>query len=864
MLRKLSSRNRSKDSTSQGQFNMADATPSVLIHGSLSIHIIEARNVEGQTPLSFFSRLERSIVSSVDGVDPYVSVLIGYNKVMQTPVIKNSPCPVWDAKCSFQLCHEIKTVDLRVKAAKRPGPLGIMSKVTHLSMLSIKAQDLINDKNLSGWFPLGPYTALPFSESTENTESDVESDDGKGERRDTGYGEIHLNFQFVPVSEGPALHDVAVPHTYFPLREGIKVSMFQDADSPPGALPPIPFHPDYTHGRCWLEMANAIMSSTGLIYITGWAVWPELVMVRTDNPGDQWKDLTLGEMLIQKADEGVCVCVMVWDELASNRFYNGIMGTHDEEVISYFRRSKVHAIKAGRQNAKEGPLSDLNDAVMFTHHQKTVVVTRIDPESGKHRVEAWVGGLDLTNGRYDNQSHTLFRSLNDGFHQVPDFWQACAFVSAQNGPREPWHDIHSHITGTAAWDVLDNFEGRWKRQASRYSKKHLHEHSVDTFVQPEEEDEIQDGNWNVQLLRSINASSTDFPKAHIDPEDASAIIPLARAGLVVRKSAATEQSIHNAYVHHIRSAKHFIYLENQYFIGSSHMWDSGQQGGFAANLIPIELAEKICAKIRCNQRFMVYLTIPLFPEGPPDSGAVQEILSHQRKSVALITTRVAAALKESDSETSITDWFNVFCLVNRESADGGKEIPGTTIIEKQLVQSRRFMIYIHSKFAIFDDTVAVIGSANINSRSMDGSRDTEIAISAWQPEHVATGKCGYRDDVGEGGDDELGELPKGDVAAFRSSVWSEHLGEYMEEFEQPASLDCIWKIRELAEHNWQHFASDSEEAGGDMPHGHLALYPYEFDDDTGAVSSRQATIPDFPNALVKGKASPGIPNLLTG
>jgi phospholipase D1/2 len=38
------------------------------------------------------------------------------------------------------------------------------------------------------------------------------------------------------------------------------------------------------------------------------------------------------------------------------------------------------------------------------------------------------------------------------------------------------------------------------------------------------------------------------------------------------------------------------------------------------------------------------------------------------------------------------------------------------------------MIYIHSKVMIVDDRAFIIGSANINDRSMLGSRDHEIAI----------------------------------------------------------------------------------------------------------------------------------------
>jgi len=52
---------------------------------------------------------------------------------------------------------------------------------------------------------------------------------------------------------------------------------------------------------------------------------------------------------------------------------------------------------------------------------------------------------------------------------------------------------------------------------------------------------------------------------------------------------------------------------------------------------------------------------------------------------------------------------------------------------------RRFMIYVHSKGMIVDDEFVIIGSANINQRSMEGSRDTEIAMGAYQPHYKWAG-----------------------------------------------------------------------------------------------------------------------------
>lgn len=46
------------------------------------------------------------------------------------------------------------------------------------------------------------------------------------------------------------------------------------------------------------------------------------------------------------------------------------------------------------------------------------------------------------------------------------------------------------------------------------------------------------------------------------------------------------------------------------------------------------------------------------------------------------------------------------------------------------------MIYVHAKGMIVDDEYVLMGSANINQRSMAGTKDTEIAMGAYQPNHT--------------------------------------------------------------------------------------------------------------------------------
>lgn len=48
------------------------------------------------------------------------------------------------------------------------------------------------------------------------------------------------------------------------------------------------------------------------------------------------------------------------------------------------------------------------------------------------------------------------------------------------------------------------------------------------------------------------------------------------------------------------------------------------------------------------------------------------------------------------------------------------------------------LVYIHSKLLIVDDKTVLIGSANVNDRSMMGSRDSELAVVIQDKTEVST------------------------------------------------------------------------------------------------------------------------------
>lgn len=165
-------------------------------------------------------------------------------------------------------------------------------------------------------------------------------------------------------------------------------------------------------------------------------------------------------------------------------------------------------------------------------------------------------------------------------------------------------------------------------------------------------------------------------------------------------------SIQRAYVHYIRTAEKFIYIENQYFLGSSNEWkkgifkDSLAATDGAMHVIAMEIALKICSKIRNGEHFCAFILIPLFPEGIPESGAVQEILCWQRNTVELMYGLIAEALKENKEKhpgKQATDFLSIFALGNRQ-------YPPESAVENEIARMGRQMIYVHSKMMIVDDS----------------------------------------------------------------------------------------------------------------------------------------------------------------
>jgi len=780
-----------------GQPDHVQCGGSCMIRGELDVTIIAARNLP-DTDNIFFNI--GKLVDAKDVTDPFVTGYLGPCKVLMTSVKDNTMEPVWNEKFHVPVCHMTDNFVLKIQDKDHAWSEEIGDVVLTV--------DQLNSGEISGWF-------------------DIINSSGK----QNGELEIFVKFQHAQ----DMTHEYTID-SYFPVRSGCHVDLYSCARNLTHSVQ-LSDGSEYQPGSCYLDMYRTIVAAEKFIYITGWSVWTGLHLVRgddadsleTDSEIEYWQ-LSLGELLKMKAEGGVRVLVMVWSEITSGVVQEaGMMGTHDVETFNFFKGTSVECCLVSRE-VGVGELTDvLNNqlaSASYTHHQKTIIADSLSLNEEKRSLVAFVGGLDITDGRYDTPEHPLFKSIT-GKHQ-DDFYQNSAVgVTAAHGPRQPWQDIHSKLQGKVAWDVMTNFVERWTKQVQGKSGSLY-------LISPEEFEMDEDvGDWNVQLLRSITDDSASF----------SDVLKLYT--LTIKKSRKIEDSIARGYIKAIRAAQNFIYIENQYFLGSAYAWAKDNQIN-CHHTIPAEISEKIVDKILAGESFCAYIVIPLHPEGDPATAAIQEILAWQRRTMAMMYRRITEALRDTNNPGHPQDYLLFLCPINKEDAedipDDLEAPPGGSKAET-LRQSRRFMIYVHSKLIIVDDSFAILGSANINQRSLAGSRDTEIAVSVHQPHHLP----------------QEGILPAGEVAQFRLRLMEEHLGSQSQVLLEPNSSDCIDYVRSVCQSNWENYISEESPSVD----GHLILYPMSVsaEGEIGVLDG----VDCFPDtaAKIKGCTSAMLPMKLT-
>ncbi|KAF2748305.1 phospholipase D1 [Sporormia fimetaria CBS 119925] len=466
-------------------------------------------------------------------------------------------------------------------------------------------------------------------------------------------------------------------------------------------------------GRDYMWMVSrAINMARDVIYIHDWWLSPELYMRRPPAISQKWR---LDRLLQRKAQEGVKIFVIMY------RNINTAVPIDSE--YSKFSLLDLHP----NIYVQRSPNQIRQNTFFWAHHEKLCVVD--------HCI-VFMGGLDLCFGRWDTAQHTLVDDKPTGFElddtpkdadhcqlwpgkdysnpRVQDFYNLDKpyeeMYDRTQIPRMPWHDIGMQIVGQPARDMARHFVQRWnyllrQRTPSRPTPFLL---PPPDFMPGEIEALGLDGTCEVQILRSASSWSLGTPNK-------------------------TEHSIMNAYVQMISTSQHFVYIENQFFISSCTV-----MGTKIENRISDALVDRIKRAHANQEDWRACLIIPLMPgfQNSVDQGegsSVRLIMTCQYRSICRGESSILGRLRAAGIEPE--DYIQFYAL-RKWGALG----PNKALVTEQL--------YIHAKCMIVDDRVAIIGSANINERSMLGNRDSETAAIVRDTEMIDSYMAGEPYKVG--------------------------------------------------------------------------------------------------------------------
>jgi len=519
---------------------------------------------------------------------------------------------------------------------------------------------------------------------------------------------------------------------------------------------------------------DALQSAKHFIWIADWQMAFDVELVERGNenhPGQLHK--VLEEIIKNKP---VQVRVLLFRSIKDT-----IPGTYDGLVAKKLNGLNKKGYPGSIKVELQSPTSSQNDSIDYSHHQKFVVVDGL---------VGFIGGIDLSYGRWEtpefdivvdpsrfliNEMYspcmTRLRPLSNKekvtikkFDCAEPYGKTLIEEGCQ--PRMPWQDVHIKIEGPSVVDIHRNFVRRWNIKQWK-SGKHLSSIEMINKQWLEKcggwkglvaQQAIKGGGAQVQIVRSVSAQ-------HLKTEGSmpSDLLLYAEGRerdtwqhCLGKWSAEHQDNILNAMVNCIRGADNYIYIETQFFISSFGTWGTqtlrynrehnmvvpvvdsarvGNENNGIKNTIVDALASRIIEHIKAKTPFHVYLVVPVHPEGDLTSGAVWKqhwlaLTTIKHGSNSLIN-RIRRALQEKKRNPD--EWIQYLTVLNMRSHGATVQYARNpkTFNEDFSHEIGRFVvteqIYIHSKLLIVDDAVAIVGSANINDRSLTGNGDTEIA-----------------------------------------------------------------------------------------------------------------------------------------
>ncbi|KAM9332110.1 phospholipase D1-like isoform 4-T5 [Pholidichthys leucotaenia] len=451
----------------------------------------------------------------------------------------------------------------------------------------------------------------------------------------------------------------------------------------------------YVNGKTYMEdVADALEAAKEEIFITDWWLSPEIFLKRPVVEGNQWR---LDCILKRKAAQAAASLSAPANGSSSEGNAGGFTHTDGKGINTLLDMMDQPKIKGKKKRTGLSIRKRLEKhSITFRHDSDSDLEEEEEKGPKVCGDPTGMGGELYGNTRfwhgkdYCNFVHKDWIQLDKPFDD---------FIDRYTTPRMPWHDIASVVHGSAARDVARHFIQRW--------------------------------NFTKRAKRKYRAPSYPYllPKSHTTAQEQRYQVPnCINSKVQILRSAADwsagikyhEESIHNAYVHVIENSEHFIYIENQFFISCAdniHIF----------NKIGDAIAERIIKAYKEGKRYHVYVVTPLLPgfEGDINTGggsAIQAVMHFNYRTMNRGERSIISQLRKEMGD----HWINYFSICGLRTH---AELEGRLVTE---------LIYVHSKMLIADDNTVIIGSANINDRSMLGMRDSEVAVIVEDSETVAS------------------------------------------------------------------------------------------------------------------------------
>ncbi|XP_031103467.1 phospholipase D zeta 1-like isoform X1 [Ipomoea triloba] len=496
-------------------------------------------------------------------------------------------------------------------------------------------------------------------------------------------------------------------------------------------------------------IASSIESAKSEIYITGWWLCPELYLRR---PFHNHRSSRLDVLLEAKANQGVQIFILLYKEVALALKINSLYSK--KKLLSIHKNVKVlrypNHLSAG--------------IYYWSHHEKIVIVD--------HHI-CFIGGLDLCFGRYDTVEHKIGdyppflwpgKDYYNPRESEPNSWEDAMRdeLDREKYPRMPWHDVHCALWGPPCRDIARHFVQRWNhaKRSKAANEQEIpllmpkHHMVIPHYLGRSQEVDIESKNAEVDA-KDLNGQ--DLFASGSPPEDIPLLLPQEASGMEASNLNNTLDDVcgqldpldqttdlqdgwwEKVSVDELAEAGPRTPCSCQVIRSVSH-WSAG------TSYTEDSIHTAYCSLIE-NAEHFVYIE-----GGLDDSGAasVRAIMHWQYRTICR-------------GQNSIL--HNLNALLGQKASDYisfcGLRTYGQLSDSCPLVTSQ---VYVHSKLMIVDDRIALVGSSNINDRSLLGSRDSEIAVVIEDKDFIESSMDGKPWKAGRF------------AFSLRVSLWAEHLG----------------------------------------------------------------------------------------